>query len=187
MNQSNKDEQAQRRANAAELRKTHEGLFKAMGLVDPVYFPKCFYVPKEKTDDVERLSFWESELKQGKDIYTERSTKMNLSEDVNRTLYKWTYNKYWETEYEQVPQNPDKPTSTRYYIPADELTVVPKEVAPEPKPEVATKVRLSFNDLMDPNHDAPLEQMTMMDVAAIIWKKPVSNKAFLNAAIIKQG
>ena len=40
-----------------------------------------------------------------------------------------------------------------------------------------------FDEIMDPNIDAPLSQMTIRDLAAIMLKKPVSNKAWLNEII----
>jgi hypothetical protein len=36
---------------------------------------------------------------------------------------------------------------------------------------------------MDPDLDAPLSQITMRDLAAIMLKKPVSNKKWLNDII----
>ena len=38
-------------------------------------------------------------------------------------------------------------------------------------------------DLMDPNTDAPFDQLTIRDLAAILLKKPVSSKDWLNKLI----
>jgi hypothetical protein len=46
------------------------------------------------------------------------------------------------------------------------------------------KIQTSIDfDLMNPDTDAPFDQLTVRDLAAILLKKPVSNKQWLNKLI----
>jgi hypothetical protein len=71
----------------------------------------------------------------------------------------------------------------RYLIPVSELM---KVSAPVEK-KVATSKQLDlntfFSEIIDPDQDVPLDQMTVRDLAAILLKKPVSNKKWLNDLI----
>ena len=40
-----------------------------------------------------------------------------------------------------------------------------------------------FDEIMDPNTDAPLSSLTIRDLAAIMLQKPVSQKKWLNDLI----
>jgi hypothetical protein len=101
------------------------------------------------------------------------------SEDPTRTLYKWKFNSFWSEEYEEVES--DKPEiSERYLIPVSELVKVST-----PEKTVAPK-QLEFNgfdEIMNTDQDAPLDQLTIRDLAAIMLKKPVSQKKWLNDLI----
>jgi hypothetical protein len=39
---------------------------------------------------------------------------------------------------------------------------------------------MDFDEILDPNSDAPFDQLTIRDLAALLLKKPVSNKKWLN-------
>ena len=45
------------------------------------------------------------------------------------------------------------------------------------------RINGDFDELMDPDNDAPLNQITIRDLAAIMLKKPVSQKEWLNNLI----
>src|SRR3989304_5851552 len=62
-----------------------------------MYRPKRCYIPKGK--DTKHISFFPSELREGKDIYTEFIDANYNSEDPTRTLYKWPYNPNWAEVY----------------------------------------------------------------------------------------
>jgi hypothetical protein len=39
---------------------------------------------------------------------------------------------------------------------------------------------MDFDEILDPAQDAPVDQLTIRDLAAILWKKPISSKKWLN-------
>lgn len=156
-----------RKAKTKELLNFHLNKFLNAGIKDPVFIPKCAYLPRKgATSKV--VAFFKSELKKGKDIYTEFVDRELNPETEERYLYKWKYNKYFEEEYESTDDE-------RYLVPIDELEVVGQK-------ENVSEVFPNF-ELMDPDTDAPLERMTIRDVAALLLRKKVSNKKWLNDLI----
>lgn len=150
-----------------DLRKKHQPIFDALDVPNATYIPKMAYVPKGLNEVC--MGFFESELEMG-DIYTEKVSMSMESEDPSRTLYKVKYNSYFKDEYSASEPN-SITGNVRYYIPFAEM-----EVVQEPEEES------EFN-LVDPDEDMPLDQMTMRDFASIILKKPVSKKKWLNDLI----
>jgi len=150
-----------------ELRKKHKPIFDKLDAPDALYIPKMAYVPKGLNEVC--MGFFESELDNG-DIYTEKVSMSMESEDPSRTLYKIKYNPYYKDEY--AASEPNNITgNVRYYVPFAEM-----EVVQEPEEES------EFN-LIDPDEDMPLDQMTMRDFAAIVLVEPVSKKEWLNKII----
>ena len=164
-----------RQEKTEELFKFHEGKFNMVGDDAPLFIPKCAYPPKGKNEL--HIGFFLSEIKKEKDIYTE-FTSIDLDpEDPTRTLYKWRYNPHFEEEYEKT--EPAANGHFRYLVPVSELIKI--EFGPEEE-EVPTTFP-DFDEIMDPNTDAPLSQMTIRDLAAIMLQKPVSQKKWLNDLI----
>ena len=159
----------ERKDITAELRKKHQPTFDALGIPEAPFIPKMAYVPKE-LDEV-CMGFFENELLQG-DLYTEKVSMSMESEDASRTLYKVLHNPFYKDEYATSPPN-EITGNVRYYIPLSEMEKVQK-------PEVK-----EFN-LIDPDEDMPMDQMTMRDLAALLLKKPVSKKKWLNDIIRNQ-
>ena len=96
-------------------------------------------------------------------------------EDPTRTLYKWRFNPHYEEEYEKT--EPAANGHFRYLIPVSELIKIEIE-QPEPVNEFP-----DFDEIMDPDTDAPIGQLTIRDLAAIMLKRPVSQKKWLNDII----
>jgi hypothetical protein len=162
-----------RQEKTEELYAFHEWKFKLLGEDSPVFIPKCAYVPKFMSE--QHIGFFLSEIKKGKDIYTE-FTSIDLDpEDPTRTLYKWRFNPHYEEEYEKT--EPGANGHYRYLVPVSELIKIEMEQA------VEVSEFPDFDEIMDPDLDAPLSQITMRDLAAIMLKKPVSNKKWLNDII----
>jgi hypothetical protein len=149
----------------AELLQKHKPLLEKLGVHNPLYIPKMVF----GTPPV--IAFFPSELKEKRDIYTEKVSKSYDSEDPERTLYKWKYNPSWE----DGPENGGYPTKpfghsddVMYLIPFSELEIIELK---DPKYDFG---------IDDPDEDAPIKDLTIRDLAAILTGKPVSHKEWLN-------
>lgn len=170
-----------RKDKVAELIVHHADLFKAIDVENPLYIPKCAYIPHDK--DTLHMGFFPNELQKSEDIYTEFVSMSIEPEDPERILYVWKYNPYYEEEYELTTSKSS--SYERYLIPVSELIKV------EPiKHDTTADSNSDFpdfdNNMMDPDNDEPLARMTIKDLAAILLKKPVSDKKWLNKIIEKQ-
>ena len=164
-----------RKEKTEEMVKYHQKVFDALGVSSPLYIPKCAYRPYGKDDLY--MGFFKSELSRGEDIYTEYVSITLESEDPTRTLYKWSYNSFYDEEYETT--DPNANGHVRYLIPVSELTAIKTET----KSTETQGLFPDFDDLMDSDLDAPLSSLTVRDLAAILLQKPVSNKKWLNDLI----
>lgn len=147
----------------ATLREEHEKTFEKLGVPEALYIPKMIF----GTPPV--LLFFRSELEQGKDIYTEKVSQDYDTLDEDRTLYVWKHNSNYKDELNTKPYGQD----VMYYIPFSEF-----------KPIAINKEAQKF-DIPNPNDDAPFDEFMIRDLAAILWKEPVSQKAWLND-LVKQ-
>ena len=173
MSLSTKNPSINRQEKTEELIKYHDWKFKMIQEENPLFIPKCAYTPKGKHET--HIGFFQSEVKKGRDIYTE-FTSIDLDpEDPNRTLYKWRFNPHYEEEYDKT--EPAQNGHYRYLVPVSELIKIEVEKAEQ------TSLFPDFDEIMDPDSDAPLNQITLRDLAAILLKKPVSNKKWLNDLI----
>jgi hypothetical protein len=165
-----------KKIKVANLRKLHQSTFESLGIPEALFIPKCAYRPTGK--DELYISFFPSELQRGQDIYTEFVSFAYDSEDPNRVLYKCRFNPQFEHEYERTET---KAGSPMYLVPTAELLPVHRvDTSREIKRE-------DFSGLMDPDKDAPLDQITIRDIVAIVYQKPYSNKEWLNKIIIEEG
>lgn len=180
MNLKQQEVPKSRKEKVSELILHHADLFKANYIDNPLYIPKCAYIPYDK--DSLHMGFFPNELQKGEDIYTEFVSMHLEPEDSERTLYKWKYNPYYEDEYELTSSKSS--SHERYLIPVSELIKIEL-----PEGQNNTEHESLFpdfnNDMMDPENDEPLSRMTIKDLAAILLKKPVSDKKWLNKIIEK--
>lgn len=177
MAQSTQLSPEERKAKIAELRKKHQHIFDAMGIPDAYFIPKMAYLPKSGVAE-KIIAMFPSELKS--DFYTEFVDINYESEDPQRELWKWNFNPQFDTEYEKSPPHPVS-GHVRSFIPVGELVLV-TEVKPSTS-NLSTKSVMEEFTLNDPDQDLPLDQMTIRDVAALLLKKPVSKKKWLNDLI----
>jgi len=166
-----------RRARINELRGYHQEVLASASALDEQYVPTMAYRPYGK--EGLHVSLFPSHLRKGYDLYLEFVSRDLVPDDANRTLYKWRYNPYWQEEYEVV--NKDTNADERYLIPVAEMEkVVKEEVAPMYLKQLVFD---GFDEIMNPDEDAPLDQITIRDLAAIMLKQPVSKKKWLNDLI----
>lgn len=173
-----------KKEKVAWLREKHKKLFEIEGIGDKAKFiPKMAYVPHGSDERV--IALFSSEIGGGDDVYTEFVSADYEPEDPERRLWKWIYNPHYEEEYVQTEPHPVT-GHVRFLIPVDELILVK-----EAKSLISTKKTrksknqeaLNFEDLPDPNEDAPIKELTIRDKCAIDWKLPVSRKNWLNKLI----
>lgn len=171
-----------RKARIIELREKHKDLLVLEGVGDKGKFiPKMAYIPGPGKDKC--ISFFESEIRGGQDVYTEFVSSSYDCEDPDRKLYKWVYNPHWEEEYEKTEPNA-KTGHCRYLIPVDELIDVESAHGGTMQSKIQdTQQEMSFEDLPDADDDAAINKLTIRDKAAIDWKLPVSRKKWLNDLI----
>lgn len=164
-----------RQEKTEELIKFHDWKFKLIQEDNPLFIPKCAYYPKGKSELF--VGMFASELKKNKDIYTEFTSIDLEPEDPERILYKWRFNPHFEEEYEKT--EPAANGHFRYLIPVAELVKIEFEAPTVEKASVFP----DFEEISDPDSDAALDQLTIRDLAALLLKKPVSHKKWLNDLI----
>lgn len=167
-----------KKENLKKLREFHQPTLVALGIPDVKIIPKLFYVPtKDKPGETElHISFFLSELKDG-DVYMEACNRENVPEDEERTLYKWRFNPHYDDEYTKTAPH-DTTGHIRYLVPVGELVIIKKYKKDTNSAPLEVKLNVA-----DPDTDLPLDQLTIRDIAAIVWKKPISNKKFINNLI----
>lgn len=171
---STTDKPENKKERLRKLREFHQPTLDKHGVSDAIFIPKMAYRPYGKTDI--HISFFASEINKGEDVYVEFASKDLVPEDTERRLYRWNFNPHFQEEYDTTEPNPQT-GHVRYLVPVDELVLIKRNPDPEPEPEP------EFGKLPDANLDLPVNQMTIRDLAAILLKKPVSTKPWLNDII----
>lgn len=181
MSISTTDKPEDKRDRLKKLREYHQKTLDAIGVSDALFIPKMAYRPYGKTE--QHIAFFASEINKGEDVYVEFTSKELVPEDPERRLYKWRFNPHFEEEYDKTEPHPVT-GHIRYLVPTEELTYVkaPENEASAPVVEPIEPIEF---ELVDANTDLPLDQLTIRDLAAIMLKRPVSQKPWLNE-IIKQ-
>lgn len=170
-----------KREKLKNLRQFHQQTLDKLGVSDAVFIPKMAYIPYGKTEKY--IAFFQSEINKGVDVFVEFCSKDNDPEYEDRGLYKWRFNPHYEEEYEKTEPNPQT-GHRRYLVPIAELQKI-KDYSQADNNTISTMdvvTSIPF-DLMDPDTDAPFDQMTIRDYAAIHLRKPISNKQWLNELI----
>lgn len=158
----------------------YKDFFSTNSIKEPLFIPKMAYVPEGK--DEKHVTFFTSELENAekfdtpKDIYIEFADIEYNSEDPERTLYKWKFNPHWRTEYDLVKS---KAGYERYAIPIDELHVVTNAK----KLQSMKTIEIQFDETEIFSDDVALQDITLRDIAALLLRKPVSKKEWLNKLI----
>lgn len=174
MSLSLKEKEKDYKTKVAELREYHQETFNALGIPDAYFYPKIAYRPKGKEEL--HISLFPSELRKGTDVYTEFVAGDTEPQDPNRTLWRLYFNPHWEEEYDTTTPSDDP--KMRYLIPVSELV---KVTAPSKFNASANLKVTEFDDFSNLlQDDAPMSEMTIKDLAAILLKKPISNKKWLN-------
>ena len=164
-----------------ELRALHEPVFQKLGVENPLFIPRICYIPIGETEQV--VSFFEQDFAKGRDIYTHFVSKGYESEDPKNRLWKWKYNPYFATEYKRSDPHPET-GNYRYIVPVDELELIDDTYLKAISHLSGSDFDID-DEIPNPNEDPSIELMTIRDLAAIMLKKPVSRKKWLNEIITK--
>ena len=118
-----------RQENQKILMATHLPTFKKLKIIDPYFIAKSAWAPPGETL---KIQFFPSELKQGKDIYTELSDFNGVSEDLTHTLYKLKHNSFYTEEY-SLEQKTSKSGNDYevYVVPIEDLVAIDKDTGKE--------------------------------------------------------
>jgi hypothetical protein len=175
---------AERRERTEQLLEEHRWKFDTLKEIEPLFIPKSAYIPRGKNEHY--ISFFPSELARKQDIYTEFVSYDLVPEDPERTLYKLKANPFYDEEYEKTDD-----ANFRYLVPVKELEKIvisnPEvdedfseldEIITFKKPETKPEINLS-----DDLSEIPLSEISVRDFAAIMLRKPISNKEWLNKLI----
>jgi hypothetical protein len=157
-----------KKEKVAALFRKHAKLLESLGVVNPHYVPKMVFGTPLVTN------FFPSELRDGKDVYTEKVSKDYRSEDESRTLYKLPHNPNWN----KGPDNGGYATKPFGHT-DDVMYIIPFS---EFQPIVEKEAEYDFG-IGDPDEDPPLSELTIRDIAAILLEKPCSRKPWLNKII----
>jgi len=164
-----------------ELIKKHLPIFGHLLIAEPLFAPKMSFFPKGK--DRPYIGVFTSELQKGVDIFTEFVNREHEPEDPDRALWVWRYVPDWATGYEYIEGADNAPSQRRYLIPTSELVKV--RVDHEVQTEMSFDEQMGDTEERKSNgqEDVSISDITLRDMAAIILKKPVSNKSWLNEII----
>jgi hypothetical protein len=185
MSISTKLSSSERREKTEELLTEHQWKFLHLHVENPLFIPKSAYIPRGKTEHY--VSFFPSELIRQQDIYLEFVSYDLIPEDSSRTLYKLRANPYYDEEYEKTEGD-----SFRYLVPVKELEKI-EIINPESETEFiglddlitkpVAETKISEIKTSDIDNDYKLSDITVRDFAAIMLKKPISSKEWLNKLI----
>lgn len=178
----------------AQLRKAFEPYFNSIGEPDAVFLGKMQYQYASPGSDQKQavISFWErdfvkTEYQNGKDLYIELVDGNNNRISEELILYRYPNNPRWEDPSEGLETAVYK-GYTKYVLPLYELQEVYRGVEGEQlitkTPPNIHKSEPQLNIFADDsNLDGYINEFTMRDLIAVTYKKPISNKIWLNSLI----
>jgi hypothetical protein len=155
----------ERKVRVQRLFEHHKPVFDALRIDTPYFFPKIPWTTVGMSE--QGVGMYESELRKG-DTYVELIDQQYNPIDQERKLYKVRQNPHVEEYIENMG---------RYMVPLSELIEV--------KMPLSTRNVAPAADFFDTeiDNDALIDRMTVRDFAAIMLRKPVSQKAWLNKLI----
>ena len=160
-----------KRERKEKLREYHQAVLNTLGGPKARFVAKTPYVVQPHPGKM--VAFFQNEITPGQDMFVEFVSKDYLPEDPERTLYRFKFELDYTTKYPKLDKKPG--LDDRYLVSVSEF---------KPVSSVANTSNLSFG-LPDPNIDLPVSELTIRDVAALLLKKPVSLKPWLNEIIEK--
>ena len=183
-----------KRERLKKAREYHQPTFNTLGVSNAYFLLKTdFLLPNNPNESC--VGVFTSEMNMGQDIYFEFAHRDNVLKYEERALYKWRWNPHFEQEYENTDKQGENTSTRRYLIPISELEIITPQQQTEEKKEEKRETLISTLNignqtekapefiLSDQGLDLPIGDMTIRDFAAIMLKKPCSQKQWLNQLI----
>jgi len=204
-----------RKEKEKEFYMFHMETFKTLGLTDPVFIIKTAFYKKGKFGKQCQFFEWELKRGEDiyiefyDNVYDSAGKTIDIipgSDD--RMLFKLKNNPFYNEEYDVTEIESDGKIDRKYLVPLGELVAVlstgqeisyalyekRKEEAELEVPQLQTSLSIfpdfeqdygKKENVVTSEEDAPLSEITIKDLAAIMLMKPVSNRLWLNE-LIKQ-
>lgn len=188
-----------KRRKVLNLYSYHRNMFQAEQINNPKFIPRiCYTCGKELV-----FGLYPREIYGNKDIYIEFCNKDYVPQDPIRTLWKWRFNPEYDKKYLRSDAN-SITGGKMYLIPITELVnvskqyrqdlieplvsalmdITPKDIDAQKVPiKFTTTSELTISDEDTSSSDLSFSQATIRDIAAILWRKPVSHKHWINNLI----
>lgn len=185
-----------KRRKVLNLYSYHRNMFQAEQINNPKFIPRiCYTCGNELV-----FGLYPREIYGNKDIYIEFCNKDYVFQDPIRTLWKWKFNPEYDKKY--LRSDPNNTTGDQMYlIPIKELINVNKiyrtillqpsiipliDITPKnfsTEIEMTVQPELIIADEDTSSFDLSLSQATVRDLAAVLWRKPISHKPWINNLI----
>lgn len=188
-----------KRQKVLNLYRCHRNIFLLEKINNPKFIPRiCYTCEKDLV-----FGLYPKEIYGNKDIYIEFCNKDYVPQDPIRTLWKWKFNSDYDKKY--LRSDAHSITGDKMYlIPITELInvskqhrqdliepsvialmdITPKDITTQKGPiKFITLPELTIADEDTSSSDSSLSQATLRDLAAILWRKPVSQKQWINNLI----
>lgn len=204
-----------RKEKEKEFYMFHMETFKTLGLTDPVFIIKTAFYKKGKFGKQCQFFEWELKRGEDiyiefyDNVYDSAGKTIDIipgSDD--RMLFKLKNNPFYNEEYDVTEIESDGKIDRKYLVPLGELVAVlstgqeisyalyekRKEEVELEVPQLQTSLSIfpdfeqdygKKENVVTSEEDAPLSEITIKDLAAIMLMKPVSNRLWLNE-LIKQ-
>lgn len=179
-----------KRERLKKAREYHQPMFNTLGVSNAYFLLKTDFPIPGKPNEL-CIGVFTSEMNMGQDIYVEFAHRDNVLRYDKRALYRWRWNPHFEQEYENTDKQGENTSSRRYLVPVSELELIEEKQTTEERKEEKEEAPLSNNIkekapefiLSDQSLDLPIRDMTMRDFAAIMLRRPCSQKQWLNELI----
>lgn len=163
----------ERKKRVAELKEHHQSYFDSIGESKARFTAKMLYGNPEKS------KFFYSEIGNDSPLYVEFVTRDYVPQAA-RNLYVYKFRADYDSFFikEQTESGLEM-----YVVPFENFTKVASDEEPVKQLGIAQgSLDLDF-DIINPDEDCPMDNITLRDWASILLRVPVSRKEWLNKLI----
>jgi len=170
------DVKRQKEINTSEVKAFNNKKLSADGITGAYVVPKFRHAKKGYPEGPKYISPYGNELER-KNFYVELTDDLHkplVTESINRVLYKVPYHSDYALRYERHSADEGKPdVRSRFLVPVTDLQKYDATDKPSSEVEVKSSERLDVN----------ISELTVRDFAALLHRRPVSTKEWVNKLI----